>query len=102
MADDSRTILSACGRQVGPEEIRHARQVVRMCSGLSRREPALTLCEHWGWVGATGKPQTRACWKLLERLEKEGLLELPAKRGPGRSGTGPAVEFDSANSFWTS
>jgi hypothetical protein len=96
MADDSRTILSACGRRVGPEEIRHARQVVRMCSGLSRQELALTLCEHWGWVGATGKPQTRACWKVLERLEKEGLLELPAKRGPGGAGTGHAVGFEAA------
>ena len=96
MADDSRTILSACGRQVGPEEIRHARHVVRMCSGLSRHELALTLCEHWGWIGATGKPQRSACEKLLKRLEKQGLLELPAKRGPGGSGTGPAVELEAA------
>lgn len=75
--------MSACGRAVGPEEIRHAQQVVQMCSNLSYHELALTLCEHWGWVGATGKPQRRACEKLLQRLEKQGLLELPARRGPG-------------------
>lgn len=80
MANDSTKILSACGRIVGPEEIRHAQQVVSMCSGLSRRELALTLCEHWEWVGATGKPQRRACEKLLVRLEKQGHLELPAKQ----------------------
>jgi len=79
MADDTATILSACGRTVGPEEVRHAQEVVRLCSGLSRLELAHTLCEHWGWDGATGRPQLRACSKLLEKLEKGGLLVLPAK-----------------------
>lgn len=96
MADDLPTILSTCGRLVGPEEIRHAEELVRMCNGLSRHELALTLCEHWGWVGATGKPQRRACEKLLERLEKQGLLELPAKRGPGVPGTGQSCEPEAA------
>ncbi len=84
MPDDTATFLSACGRTVGADEIAHAREVVQMCSGLSRNELALTLCEHWGWVGATGKPLIRACVKLLERLQREGLLELPAKRPVGR------------------
>lgn len=103
------TILSACGRKVGPQEIRHAQEVAHLCCGLSCRELALTLCEHWGWVGATGKPQVSACCKLLDRLERQGLLTLPARRGPGsrpgRGGTtaalvsvetsqGPAVEGD--------
>ena len=87
MEDDLTTILSACGRLLGPEEIRHAQELVGMCSGLSKNELALTLCEHWGWVGATGKLQRRSCEKLLERLEKQGLLELPAKRGRGRGST---------------
>ena len=87
MEDDLTTILSACGRLLGPEEIRHAQELVRMCSGLSKNELALTLCEHWGWVGATGKLQRRSCEKLLERLEKQGLLELPAKQGRGRGST---------------
>ncbi len=91
MADDRTTILSTCGRLVGPEEIRHAQALVRMCNGLSKNELALTLCEHWGWVGATGKPQRRACEKLLERLEQQGLLELPAKRGHG---PGPSAKLE--------
>ncbi len=67
-----------------------------MCNGLSRHELAFTLCEHWGWVGATGKPQRRACEKLLERLEKQGLLELPAKRGPGGPGAWQSSEPEAA------
>jgi hypothetical protein len=74
------TRLSACGRVVGAAEVEQVRELVQLCSGLSRRELALTLCEHWGWVGATGNLQRRACEKLLERLEREGLVKLPAKR----------------------
>lgn len=96
MTDDSMTVLSACGRRVGPEDIRHAQKVVRMCSGLSRHELALTLCEHWGWVGATGKLQRSACEKLLERLKKQGLLEPPAKRGSGKPVTRPCPEPEAA------
>ena len=86
MTDDLPTIMSACGRIVGPEEIRHAQKLIKICSGLSRTELELTLCEHWNWVGPTGKLQQRACKKVLSRLEQQGILELPAKRG---SGPGP-------------
>jgi len=95
MADDELTILSACGRRVGPEEIRHIREVARLCTGLSRRELALTLCEHWGWFGATGKPLVRSCYKVLSRLVEQGLVDLPAKRKaparPARSAAMPLV-----------
>jgi hypothetical protein len=80
MAEELPTILSACGRVVGPEEIRHLREVARMCQGLSRHELELTLCEHWGWYGAGGKAQVRACRKVLERLQRDGFVELPAKQ----------------------
>ncbi len=96
MTDAPKIIISACGRKVGPEEVRHAQEVVKMCSGLSRTELAHTLCEHWGWFGATGKPQVRACWKLLERLEKEGQLELPAKRKTGGPSSGTPLKLDAA------
>jgi hypothetical protein len=79
MVDDT-MILSACGRMVSPEDVEHVREVARMCAGLSRRELALTLCEHWGWIAATGGPQLRACEKLLDKLEREEMVVLPAKR----------------------
>lgn len=81
--------MSACGRTVGEEELRHVQEVANLCSGLSRRELALTLCEHWGWVGVTGKPLARACEKLLDRLERDGLVDLPAKR-PSRPPSSPS------------
>jgi hypothetical protein len=46
---------------------------------VSRKELALTLCEHWGWLSPTGGLQERACVKLLEKWELAGLLCLPKK-----------------------
>lgn len=77
MAD--RVILTTCGREAGQAELEHAQEVIRQCRGLSRRELALTLCEHWGWISPTGSLQPRACEKLLEKWEAAGLVCLPEK-----------------------
>lgn len=85
MADASWKMEATCGREVGAAELTHAREVLRLCPGLSRTELAQTLCEHWGWTGATGGSQVRACAKLLEKLEGMGELRLPPKDGRGGS-----------------
>ncbi len=48
--------------------------------GLARRELAETICEHWGWVTATGTNKVTACLSVLEYLEENGILKLPVKR----------------------
>jgi hypothetical protein len=85
MADSLWKMESTCGREVGAEELMHAREVLRLCPGLSRTELAQTLCEHWGWTSATGGSQVRACMKLLEKLEGTGELRLPPKDPRGGS-----------------
>ena len=67
-------------QRITPEELEAARQTVRWCSGLSRTELARTICEHWGWVTASGSAKVTACLKVLEGLEDRGLLRLPGKR----------------------
>ena len=84
MSDPPEKILTTCGREVGPEEFEHIREVIRLCTGLTRNELALTFCEHWGWVSATGAFQLRACVKLLEKLEQQGAIRLPVKTKSGR------------------
>jgi hypothetical protein len=96
-----RGVLHQAGRAVTEEEIEHAREVVRLYPGLSRRELARTICEHWGWVTAAGGYKDRACEGLLERLEAGGVLRLPAQRRPngGRPGgarIAPTVRTDPA------
>jgi hypothetical protein len=73
---------SAAGGALGitPQDLEAARQTVRCCSGLSRTEVARTICEHWGWVTASGSYQVTACLKVLEEWEERGRLRLPGKR----------------------
>jgi|TARA_Y100000310_G_scaffold262830_1_gene272644 hypothetical protein len=68
------------GRTITLEELEGAREMVRLCSGLSRKELAQTVCEHWNWVTATGSHKETACLDLLEELEDKGQLRLPGKR----------------------
>lgn len=69
-----------CGRKITAQEIEAARETVRLCRGLSRRELAETICEHWGWITATGSLKLTACLNVLEDLERNGELQLPLKR----------------------
>jgi hypothetical protein len=67
-------------RRITPQELEGARQTVRLCAGLSRKELARTICEHWGWVTATGSHKITACLQVLEGWEQKGWLQLPAKQ----------------------
>ena len=77
---EKRKHLIQCGRTIGPEEVEAIRETVSACSGLSRTELADTICEHLDWFTASGSPKRDACLKLLEKLEQQGLLRLPARR----------------------
>ena len=69
-----------CGRKITAQEIEAARETVRLCRGLSRRELAETICEHWGWVTASGSLKLTAGLNVLEELERNGELQLPPKQ----------------------
>lgn len=79
-----------CDRRITLQELEAARQTVRLCSGLSRQELARTICEHWGWVTASGSHKVTACLNVLEELEHKGLLRLPGKRRMTRWSTDQA------------
>ena len=68
-----------CGREITAQELEAARETVKLCAGLSRAELAETICEHWGWVTASGAGKVTACLNVLEELERNGELQLPAK-----------------------
>ncbi len=72
--------LAQSGRIFRPKELEQICWTVEIFPGLSRTELAQTLCEHLKWHTATGQAKLDACQKLLEKLEKQGRVRLPAKR----------------------
>jgi hypothetical protein len=79
MAKQYDTPVLLCGRYFTLQELLEIRETARMFPKLSRAELANTLCENLDWVTPTGKYKTASCLQLLEKLEGQGLIDLPAK-----------------------
>jgi hypothetical protein len=92
--------LMQAGRVFGPGEIEHIRETVELFPKLSRSELAETICDHFQWYAPSGTRKRQACEKLLERLEAQGVVKLPAKRTrralanrlPGEPGWSPRTD----------
>ena len=74
---------SFCGREFTAEEVSMIKEVVETCTGISRTELAHTVCELLDWKRAAGGLKGRESRDLLETLEQQGILSLPAKQSPG-------------------
>lgn len=74
-------MIVQCGRQIKSDELSQIRATVETFWRLSQKELAQTVCEHLGWHTATGSNKVEACLKLLKRLEAQGVIRLPVKRG---------------------
>jgi hypothetical protein len=70
-----------CGRKISDQDIEQIKETVEICWRLSRYELAQTISENLGWYTASGSLKVDACGKLLEKLQAEGVLQLPEKRG---------------------
>jgi len=81
---ESRTF---CGRTFSADELQLMRQTAADFAALGVTEIARTVCELLGWKRANGKLKHPECRQLLERLQAEGVLILPALRNLG--GRGP-------------
>jgi len=74
----SKTTFS--GRRFTRKQLALVQKVVAMFGKLSRKELAQTLCEHLQWVSPNGRNKVNSCLTLLDGLEAEGIISLPAKR----------------------
>jgi Domain of unknown function (DUF4338) len=81
---ESRTF---CGRTFSADELQLMRQTAADFAALGVTEIARTVCELLGWKRANGRLKHPECRQLLERLQAEGVLTLPALRNLG--GRGP-------------
>jgi hypothetical protein len=76
-----------CGRTFTEQEVELMRTVAHDCARLGVTEIARTVCELLEWKRPHGGLKNHECRQLLERLEAEGVLTLPALRRLG--GRGP-------------
>ncbi|HIH96023.1 MAG TPA: DUF4338 domain-containing protein [Thermoplasmata archaeon] len=68
------------GREITSQQFEEIKETVGLFPSLSRQELAATICENLEWLTASGSYKIDACLKLLEKLEKEGIIQLPEKR----------------------
>lgn len=81
---------SFCGQPLNAAQLDLIRSCVSSYPGLSREELAATLCEWMEWCRPNGRLKTRECRDLLQRLQSQGLITLPALRAgrpPGATTT---------------
>jgi hypothetical protein len=79
--------LTFCGRTFGASELELMRQTAQEFSALGVTEIARTVCELLEWTRPNGGLKNHECRQLLEQLQTEGFLKLPAVRKLG--GRGP-------------
>jgi alkylation response protein AidB-like acyl-CoA dehydrogenase len=82
--------LTFCGRTFHTSELELMRQTAREFAALGVTEIARTVCELLEWNRPSGGLKNHECRQLLERLQAEGFLRLPALqqlggRGPRRA-----------------
>ena len=77
--------LRFCGRQFSPGEMERLRQWLAE-GQLHRSGLACRICDEFGWVNGAGQPKLMSCRVALLRMERAGLIRLPAPRT--RNGNG--------------
>lgn len=87
MLDSMPASLTFCGRTFVASELKLMGQVAQEFSTLGVTEIARTVCELLEWTRPSGGLKNHECRQLLERLQTEGFLKLPAVRKLG--GRGP-------------
>src|SRR5437879_8811955 len=80
-------VVSFCGRTFSASRLELMRQTVAEFPALGVTEISRTVCELLGWKRPNGRLKNHECRQLLERLQAEGVLTLPALRNLG--GRGP-------------
>ena len=78
--------LTFCGRTFNAEELELMRQVAGEFSALGVTEIARTVCELLEWRRPSGRLKDHECRQLLEQLQAEEFLTLPALRKLGGKG----------------
>ena len=78
------------GKRLTRRQIVHMQETVELFPNDSRRELARTLCENFNWHTPSGTYREQFCLRVLEELERLGILTLPERRETGGRRNAPA------------
>jgi hypothetical protein len=78
--------VTFCGRTFTAQELELMRVVAHDYAALGVTEIARTVCELLEWTRPNGGLKNHECRQLLERLQAEGVVTLPAVRKTKRKG----------------
>jgi uncharacterized protein DUF4338 len=67
-----------CGREFSPAELDHIRALIELKPVLGRVALSRRICQDFGWLNVLGQPKEMSCRVALLRMEKDGLIDLPA------------------------
>jgi hypothetical protein len=70
------------GRLLDPRDVAGIRELMGEHPEWHRTQISRELCRRWQWQDEVGRDKDMACRTLLLKLERRGLLRLPARRGP--------------------
>ena len=76
-----------CGREFSAADLAHIRQLLEIKPVLGRVALSRRVCQDLGWLNVLGQPKAMSCRVALLRMQKDGLIQLPAplsKNGPGQ------------------
>lgn len=72
--------MEACGQRFTPEVVGRIEAMATADPSLSRRALSRQVCEWLGWRSANGRLKEMSCRVAFKRLERQGVLRLPAAR----------------------
>jgi hypothetical protein len=67
-----------CGREFNPADLAHIRELLELRPALGRVALSRRVCQDLGWLNALGQPKEMSARVALLRMEKDGLIQLPA------------------------
>ena len=73
-------IFTLQGRTLGPLELDQVAQLIAQNPGWTRYRISRELAQLWDWHSASGQLKDMAARTLLLKLERRGLIRLPARR----------------------
>ncbi|MBU4502049.1 MAG: DUF4338 domain-containing protein [Nanoarchaeota archaeon] len=68
------------GRKIAAKDIELVRQLINTNSSWGRTRLSKELCVLWNFKDGNGRLKDMACRNLLLKLEKQGLITLPARK----------------------